>query len=285
MSYVNSNASGCVEKDDTCPTGYYKTCETSTTGDPEYTEKGTACYQCKPKTSSAIKVVAYLSSNCPSGLTFDYTAGTYSTITCNSGCYLYDDVYFPDNCGAITNMTENIITTDTAVTISNLPSEIIGIKSMTTGKTYNISGSSYTFYPNTLDETSEATGCPYDFWTLQCAVCYQQSDVPWARAKYSDLSSDFISEANNKGYAVVDVGYNSTLCSTDSPMFNGALWGYELTSGSVPADSTGDTAGSLGYGDYLAITVDAGKVVNVYKGTGAMPTGSSIGLIIGTTIR
>ena len=45
---TNADNTACVEKDDTCPNGYYKTCETSTIGDPKYTERGTACYQCKP---------------------------------------------------------------------------------------------------------------------------------------------------------------------------------------------------------------------------------------------
>lgn len=47
---VNDAGTACVDKDDTCPNGYYKSCETGTQGDPEYTEAGTACYQCKPQT-------------------------------------------------------------------------------------------------------------------------------------------------------------------------------------------------------------------------------------------
>ena len=52
---IANNGTSCVALDDTCPNGYYKSCETGTQGDPEYTEKGTACYQCKPNT------------RCPSG--------------------------------------------------------------------------------------------------------------------------------------------------------------------------------------------------------------------------
>lgn len=44
---VNASGTACIEKDDTCPTDYYKTCATGTQGDPKYTERGTACYQCK----------------------------------------------------------------------------------------------------------------------------------------------------------------------------------------------------------------------------------------------
>lgn len=49
---LNDAGTACVDKDDTCPTGYYKSCETGieTTVAPEYTEAGTACYQCKAKT-------------------------------------------------------------------------------------------------------------------------------------------------------------------------------------------------------------------------------------------
>ncbi len=47
---INAAGTACIEKEDICPNGYYKSCETGTQGDPKYTEKGTACYQCKPKT-------------------------------------------------------------------------------------------------------------------------------------------------------------------------------------------------------------------------------------------
>ena len=55
---INSNATGCILKDDTCPSGYNKTCETGTQGDPRYTEMGTACYQCKPKIETCAQYVA-----------------------------------------------------------------------------------------------------------------------------------------------------------------------------------------------------------------------------------
>ena len=45
---LNSAGTACINKDDTCPTNYYKSCETGTQGEPKYTEAGTACYQCKP---------------------------------------------------------------------------------------------------------------------------------------------------------------------------------------------------------------------------------------------
>ena len=49
---VNDAGTACVDKDDTCPNGYYKSCETGieTTVTPEFTEAGTACYQCKAQT-------------------------------------------------------------------------------------------------------------------------------------------------------------------------------------------------------------------------------------------
>ena len=47
---IAENGSSCIALDDTCPNGYYKSCETGTQGTPEYTEKGTACYQCKANT-------------------------------------------------------------------------------------------------------------------------------------------------------------------------------------------------------------------------------------------
>ena len=52
---LNSAGTACIDKDDTCPTNYYKSCETGTQGDPKYTELGTACYQCKPKEPETCK--------------------------------------------------------------------------------------------------------------------------------------------------------------------------------------------------------------------------------------
>lgn len=49
---LNSAGTACVAKDDNCPSGYYKSCETGTLGEPKYTEAGTACYQCKAKGAS-----------------------------------------------------------------------------------------------------------------------------------------------------------------------------------------------------------------------------------------
>jgi len=46
---TNADNTACVEKSDVCPNNYFKTCETSIVGEPEYTERGTACYQCKAK--------------------------------------------------------------------------------------------------------------------------------------------------------------------------------------------------------------------------------------------
>ena len=49
---LNDAGTACIDKDDNCPNGYYKSCETGieTTVTPKYTEAGTACYQCKAKT-------------------------------------------------------------------------------------------------------------------------------------------------------------------------------------------------------------------------------------------
>lgn len=44
---IADNGTTCIALDDTCATGYYKECESGTTGDAQYTEAGTACYQCK----------------------------------------------------------------------------------------------------------------------------------------------------------------------------------------------------------------------------------------------
>ena len=63
---LNSAGTACIDKDDTCPTNYYKSCETGTQGDPKYTELGTACYQCKPKIETCAQYVACLLYTSPS---------------------------------------------------------------------------------------------------------------------------------------------------------------------------------------------------------------------------
>ena len=72
---LNSAGNACVAKDDNCPNGYYKSCETGTQGDPQYTEAGTACYQCKPKPAT-----------CPTGQvdTEKYWCAVPKTIDCNA---------------------------------------------------------------------------------------------------------------------------------------------------------------------------------------------------------
>ena len=77
---IAGNGTTCVALDDTCPDGYFKSCDTGTTGTPEYTEKGTACYQCKPKTVEVAMPILYsdlttakevISSKTPIGVVYD----------------------------------------------------------------------------------------------------------------------------------------------------------------------------------------------------------------------
>lgn len=52
---VNADASACIDKDDTCPSGYFKTCDSGI--DPNYssvfTELGSECFRCKARTCSS----------------------------------------------------------------------------------------------------------------------------------------------------------------------------------------------------------------------------------------
>ncbi len=56
---IADNGTECVALDDTCENGYYKSCDTGTTGEPKYTEAGTACWQCKAKTISTDLPILY----------------------------------------------------------------------------------------------------------------------------------------------------------------------------------------------------------------------------------
>lgn len=84
---VSADGTKCVEKDDTCPNGYYKTCETGTQGDPKYTERGTSCYQCKPAQADICE--AGYSKTCPYD-TFRYSSKGMSV---NMSCLIKDSDY------------------------------------------------------------------------------------------------------------------------------------------------------------------------------------------------
>ena len=106
---ISSNGKKCLS--DTCPSGYYKECETGTQGDPQYTEYGTACYRCKAPGSRCVEL-GYNNSiqwrakkpndgqdyelvqtaTCP--YASNYWMGYWSPTTCKSpkrGSYLYSD--------------------------------------------------------------------------------------------------------------------------------------------------------------------------------------------------
>ena len=174
---VNAAGTACIEKDDTCPNGYYKSCETGTQGTPQYTEKGTACYQCKPKTTENMKVVVNFDKSCPAGLSFKMTPKGGSAVTCSSSqCYEYDTgnyPYAPD--GIHSNETEAIVTVGTQINLSSIPSAVSDIKSVSQKQTYSVSGTTYSFNVNDKatviagvgQDTASGLGA-YDFWTLQC---------------------------------------------------------------------------------------------------------------------
>ena len=107
---ISSNSKKCLS--DTCPSGYYKECETGTQGDPQYTESGTACYRCKAPGSRCVEL-GYNNSiqwrakkpndgqdyelvqtaTCP--YASNYWMGYWNPTTCKSpkpGYYLYSDL-------------------------------------------------------------------------------------------------------------------------------------------------------------------------------------------------
>ncbi len=107
---LNSSGTQCLS--DTCPNGYYKECETGTTGDPQYTEAGTACYQCRAA-STICEAQGYHDSSYwekripPDGQTYsfvatatcpysdEYNMGYWNPTTCKTpkpGYYLYSDL-------------------------------------------------------------------------------------------------------------------------------------------------------------------------------------------------
>ena len=174
---ANAAGTACIEKDDTCPNGYYKSCETGTQGSPEYTEKGTACYQCKPKTTENMKVVVNFAKSCPAGLSFKMTPQGGSAVTCSSSqCYEYDVSnypYAPD--GIHSNETESIVTAGTQINLSSIPSTVSDIKSVSKKQTYSVSGTTYSFNVNDratviagVGQNTDSGLGAYDFWTLQC---------------------------------------------------------------------------------------------------------------------
>ena len=94
---INAAGTACVEKEDICPNGYYKSCETGTQGDPKYTEKGTACYQCKPKTEDKPQRECKLSP----GNVCIYSDGNYNICIgpeCSEKEYPYEEDYMLPSC-------------------------------------------------------------------------------------------------------------------------------------------------------------------------------------------
>ncbi len=193
---INAAGTACVEKEDTCPNGYYKSCETGTQGDPKYTEKGTACYQCKAKAVEYMKVVVNFAKSCPAGLSFKMTPQGKSTVTCSSSqCYEYDTgnyPYAPD--GIHSNETESVVTVGTQINLSSIPSAVSDIKSVSKKQTYSVSGTTYSFNVNDRatviagvgqDTTSGSGLGAYDFWTLQC----KQTSTQIGDILYSDMST------------------------------------------------------------------------------------------------
>lgn len=76
---IDVSGLACVDKDDTCAAGYFKSCETGTLGTPEYTELGTACYQCKAACGNKCTLSA-----CPTGAVCNYEG--CSKKYCVTGC-------------------------------------------------------------------------------------------------------------------------------------------------------------------------------------------------------
>lgn len=52
---VNDNATACIDKDDTCPSGYFKKCDSGIDGNynSSFTELGSECFRCKARTCSS----------------------------------------------------------------------------------------------------------------------------------------------------------------------------------------------------------------------------------------
>lgn len=52
---VNTSATACIDKDDTCPTGYFKSCNSGIDGNytSTFTELGSECFRCKARTCSS----------------------------------------------------------------------------------------------------------------------------------------------------------------------------------------------------------------------------------------
>lgn len=87
---IADNGTSCIALDDNCPDNYFKTCETGTQGEPQLTEKGTACYQCKPKTPE-----------CPDGYASLYEEGYSHNFVYGNECqdkrqFIYYDFYSQD---------------------------------------------------------------------------------------------------------------------------------------------------------------------------------------------
>lgn len=113
-----------------------------------------------------MKVVVNFARDCPAGLTFKMTPQGSSTVTCSSSnCYEYDSGNYPYAPDAMhSNETESVVVVGTKINLSDIPSAVSGIKSISQKQSYSVSGTTYSFNVNDKATVNAA----YDFWTLQC---------------------------------------------------------------------------------------------------------------------
>lgn len=93
---IANNGTSCIPLDDTCPDGYFKTCDTGieSTVSPTTTEAGTKCYQCKPSTKIPdCAALQQAINNASSGqtVTMDADVTCLSTLNMKNGVTLDGD--------------------------------------------------------------------------------------------------------------------------------------------------------------------------------------------------
>ncbi len=77
---------------------------------------------------------------------------------------------------------------------------------------------------------------------------------------YCGANEAFVSTTNNSGYITVDVGPYATYCNSNNSTFNNKFMDINLNGSSTSAEQK-----TIGTGDFIAITIQKGKIVSVIK--------------------
>lgn len=304
---VNAGATACIDKDDTCPSGYFKSCETGTQGNPEYTEKGTACYQCKaapcegysysgscpnkyytaekcPTDASKLKCTATCGSKIvdanPTYKIDEYNSSGVTVVTKDAtylpgGSTIYSNINFPDipECAALPKPT-------ITQTLSDGRQGMLSVGRIENiNFVYNFQNWTKPEYCSKIEQLRNSISDPENFCSYSCSYspssyylsCKEQCNNPGNLDASYQYTCQLLNEVEEQGS---DACYYLTVSSSDSGCSNSNA-SPSLALELYPTQSTSNlygndaTVNNIGYLKNVDITVNGSPNVAVEIGGGA----------------